>query len=240
MKKGKGMNINSHPELDGSLMVPVDAEYHLRTGRVSWAIALGRHDIQHAVSTGGAVILKVVLVLHSSIVVAGHPSRSAPSDTSTFSLAALSAPSTSTPLLLATVTLRHLIIAEPSLKNLSVAINGMVVPLFLAGSALAAKVQVPWMGPSEAVCFNPADDASRWERFAGKIHPGNVVFEALLIHETRFADRLHCHIDQHNPTEASYCGVIGMSQILENADEFGRGAVHGILHYVQQSNDTTS
>jgi hypothetical protein len=51
----KGMNMNCHPELDDSLMV--DAEYHLRAGRVNWAIALGRHDIQHAVSTGVLLIL---------------------------------------------------------------------------------------------------------------------------------------------------------------------------------------
>jgi hypothetical protein len=52
MKKGEvqGMNMNRHPELDDSLLL--DAEYHLRTGGVNWAIALGRHDIQH-----GAVVL---------------------------------------------------------------------------------------------------------------------------------------------------------------------------------------
>jgi hypothetical protein len=108
-------------------------------------------------------------------------------------------------------------VAEPRLKILTAANNDKVVPLFLAGSKLATKVKVPWMGPSQAVCFNP-DDVSRQERFAGKIHPQNVL-EALRIHETRFASRLHCHIDQHNPTEALYCGVIGITQVLENADE---------------------
>jgi hypothetical protein len=40
------MNMNCHPELDDSLLL--DVEYHMRTGGVNWAIALGRHDIQHS------------------------------------------------------------------------------------------------------------------------------------------------------------------------------------------------
>jgi hypothetical protein len=50
------MNMNCRSELDeaSSQLVVVDAEgaahYHMMTGSVNWAIALGRHDIQHAVS----------------------------------------------------------------------------------------------------------------------------------------------------------------------------------------------
>jgi hypothetical protein len=47
------MNMNCHSELDDESQL-VDAEgvaqYHMMTGSVNWAIALGRHDIQHAVS----------------------------------------------------------------------------------------------------------------------------------------------------------------------------------------------
>jgi hypothetical protein len=47
------MKMNCHSELDDELQL-VDAEgaahYHMMTGSVNWAIALGRHDIQHAVS----------------------------------------------------------------------------------------------------------------------------------------------------------------------------------------------
>jgi hypothetical protein len=46
------MNMNCHSELDYSQLVDAEgiAHYHMMTGSVNWAIALGRHDIQHAVS----------------------------------------------------------------------------------------------------------------------------------------------------------------------------------------------
>jgi hypothetical protein len=45
--------MNCHSELDESQLVDAEgiAHYHMMTGSVNWAIALGRHDIQHAVST---------------------------------------------------------------------------------------------------------------------------------------------------------------------------------------------
>jgi hypothetical protein len=72
----EGMNMNCHPELDDSLLVTLlvlDAEYHLRTaGRVNWAIALGRHDIQHVVSTG---VLRILLGSSSMRTISCHPQQ---------------------------------------------------------------------------------------------------------------------------------------------------------------------
>jgi hypothetical protein len=48
------MNMNSHSKLDESQLVDAEgvlAHYQMMTGSVNWAIALGRHDIQHAVAS---------------------------------------------------------------------------------------------------------------------------------------------------------------------------------------------
>jgi hypothetical protein len=45
------MNMNCHSQLDESQLIDAKgvAHHHMMTGSVNWAIALGRHDIQHAV-----------------------------------------------------------------------------------------------------------------------------------------------------------------------------------------------